>query len=245
LGERNLNIKAIIKSGRIVEKYFEEMAVEIPTFFTDPNIVYITLWLGLWIVVTATHAPGTGFLEGAALLVLGGTALILLSLPTNWWAVLLFAAGVVGFIIIPFLKQQYTTLSLGGLILQAIGGYFLFSTMSVSPLVIGATIAVSLLYHYFVLLPGFRQIKQYKHEDRDAMLIGMEGRVMKALDPVGTVQVNSELWTAASNQNLPSGTRVVVLERNGLQIYVEPVKDKRLPTEESFDQSITTSNGVH
>jgi membrane-bound serine protease (ClpP class) len=216
--------------------------MEIPIFLTDPNIVYIILWAGLWIAVTAAHAPGTMVIEGLALVGLAAAALLLLNLPTNWLAVLLLTAGIVGFILIPFFKQQYTTLSLGGLILQAAGGYFLFNGLYVSPLVIGATIAVSLIYHFFVLLPAMRQIKQHAVEDRDSLLVGMEGRVVKALNPIGTVQVNSELWTATSNRDLPSGTRVIVVERNGLQLYVEATKDKREPAHE--DQNITTGNGV-
>jgi membrane-bound serine protease (ClpP class) len=214
--------------------------VDTPAFLTDPNFVYTVLWLGLWIAVTVAHTPGTGVIEGLALIALGGAALMLLSLPTNWLSVLILVAGVVGFILIPFIKQQYTTLSLGGLILQGVGGYFLFDGLSVSLLVLGMTIVVSLAYHFFFLLPAIKQVQLHKWEDRDHLVVGAEGRVVKALDPIGTVQVNSELWTASSNKTLPAGTTVTVLERNGLQLYVESSKDKREPTHEIENQDILT-----
>jgi membrane-bound serine protease (ClpP class) len=187
------------------------------------------MWAGLWIAVTSVHAPGTGVIEAVAFAVLIGTVIVLLGMPTNWVAVALMTVGIVSFILIPFVKQQYTTLSLGGLVLQALGGYFLFNGLSISPLLIGVTIGLSLLYHYLVLLPALRQIRSYPVEERDSVLIGMEGRVAAALNPIGTVQVNSERWTATSNKKLEVGTRVKVLERNGLQLYVEETKDKRQP----------------
>jgi membrane-bound ClpP family serine protease len=73
----------------------------------------------------------------------------------------------------------------------------------------------------------------------------MEGRVVKALDPIGTVQVNSELWTATSSKTLASGTRVVIQERNGLQLFVEATKDKREPTPETAAPDLISENGTH
>jgi membrane-bound ClpP family serine protease len=80
----------------------------------------------------------------------------------------------------------------------------------------------------------------HKWEDRDHLVVGAEGRVIKALDPIGTVQVNSELWSASSNKTLSAGTPIIVLERNGLQLYVESSKDKREPTHEIENQDILT-----
>ncbi len=201
----------------------------IPEIFYDPNIAYVILWAGLWIAATSVHTPGTGVIEVVAFSVAVGAVLLLLSMPTNWLAVLMITTGILGFILIPFIKQQYTTLSLGGLVLQGLGGYFLFDGLTVSLPLIGVTIALSLAYHYFILLPALRTIRSYPVEERDSVLIGMEGRVAASLNPIGTVQVNSELWTATSNKTVESGTKVVVLERNGLQLYVEEAKDKRQP----------------
>ncbi|MCU0496174.1 MAG: hypothetical protein MUF87_02340 [Anaerolineae bacterium] len=203
--------------------------MDLALLVTDPNFVYFALWIGLWMMVTTTHAPGTGVLEAMTFIALGITALLLLNMPTNWVAVLIFVGGVVGFIFLPFIKMQYLSLSLGGLVLQGIGGLFLFNGLQVSPIILGVTIVLSLIYHYFALRPGLLMIQSSQVQDRDSQLIGSPGRVVKALDPIGTVQANGELWTANSNKHLPSGTTIVVLERNGLQLYVEAVKEKREP----------------
>jgi membrane protein implicated in regulation of membrane protease activity len=41
--------------------------------------------------------------------------------------------------------------------------------------------------------------------------------------------VEGELWTATSEKKLAAGTEVVIIDRKGLNIYVEGVKHKRAP----------------
>ena len=61
----------------------------------------------------------------------------------------------------------------------------------------------------------------------DEPLIGVQGYVQRALDPVGTVYVRGESWTARSAEKLEKGTEVAVVEQDGLTLYVEPIKQKR------------------
>lgn len=193
----------------------------------DPTIVYLVLLLGLWLGVTATYMPGTGLLEifaGAALI----AALVILGdMPTNWGAVVIMVLGVLSFMVMPFLQQQFVPLAVGGLALQAVGGWFMFDGLSVSPVVIALTVVLPLAYHRYVLLPILEKARTAPLLDEGDSLIGARGRVVKALDPTGTVQVRGELWTAHSDRTLKPGTEVVVLEREGLNVYVEGIKHKR------------------
>jgi hypothetical protein len=63
-------------------------------------------------------------LAGVALI---GAIFILGNMPTNWGAVIVLVLGVLRFIVMPFLKQQFVPL--------AIGGLFIFNGMVVSPLI--------------------------------------------------------------------------------------------------------------
>ena len=196
----------------------------------DPNVVYVALVISLWLGVTATYIPGTGVMELLAVISIIGTISVLGGMPTQWWAVIALVVGVLSFIVMPFLKQQFVGLAAGGLILQAAGGWFMFADMKVSPLIIGLTVLISLMYHRYALIPALERMrKQPPAMDEDAVLIGATGRVVKALDPIGTINVHGEMWTATSNKTLKPGTEVVVLERNGLNVYVEGVKQKRSP----------------
>lgn len=203
----------------------------LPEFLVDPNIVYIIVWLALWVGVTAFYLPGTGILEGLAVVGIAGAILLLTTLPTNWVALLILIVGMVSFLVMPFINVRLAPIAVIGLVLQAIGGLMLFTDTLVSPLVIGATVAVSLAYHYFVLLPILAKLKAQavKPVDREDQMIGMRGRVVKPLRPVGTVQANGELWSATSTEDLEAGTPVIIVDRDGLQLIVEPLKDKRVP----------------
>ena len=51
-------------------------------------------------------------------------------------------------------------------------------------------------------------------------LIGMTGRVTKALNPEGMISVRGELWKARSGSPLNEGERVEVIEVRGLELRV-------------------------
>jgi membrane-bound serine protease (ClpP class) len=193
----------------------------------DPNIVYLTLIFGLWIGVSATYLPGTGVKELLAVVALVASILMLSVLPTNWVAVLVIVIGVLSFIVMPFLKQQLLLLSIGGLVLQGIGAWFMFDGAQVSPLLIALTIGLPLAYHRYILMPMFERVRQQPILNEDDLLIGARGRVTSDINPTGTVNVRGETWTATSDRPLKPGDDIIVLERDGLQVIVEGVKHKR------------------
>ena len=208
-------------------------------FVMDPNVVYLVLLFGLWVAVTAAYIPGTGAIEGLAVIAIIIGIVILSSMPTNWGAVLLLVLGVLSFLLVPFLSARFAILAQGGLILQAIGGALLFNGLSVSWLIIALTIGIALLYHNFALLPLLRRNRQQKAVlDDNGQLIGMAGRATTPFTPtgssfVGTVNVRSEQWSAYSDKPLSTGDEVVVIERDGLQLLVEGLKHKQAPQEEA------------
>lgn len=199
----------------------------------EPNIAYLILVCGLWVAVTAAYVPGTGILELVALGALVIEIVILSTLPTNWFAALMLVIGVLSFLLIPLINQRQARLAQGGLILQAVGGFFLFSHVQVSWLLIALTVGISLLYHRLALMPLLNRTRQQAAViDDNGQLPGMLGRTTKTFERVGrlymgTVYVNGEQWTATSEKPLQAGDAVVVIERDGLQLSVEGAKHKR------------------
>lgn len=199
----------------------------------DPNIVYIVLVFGLWITVTAAYIPGTGLIEGVALAALAAAVLILASMPTNWAGVLILLIGGVGFLLLPFLNQRWARLAEAGLVLQVIGAATLFHGLQVSWLLIAVTVGISVAYHRLVLLPVLERGRQQSAIiDYSNQMIGVSGRVVKPSEKsgnvhIGTVQAAGEQWTAISDYPLRPGEEVVVLERDGLKLYVEGIKHKQ------------------
>ena len=193
----------------------------------DPNVVYLILVVGLWASALAVYIPGTGLPEGIALVVLSVGLLLLVNLPTNWLAVLALVIGILGFLMVPLYKRHLSALALVGLVFQVVGGVFLFDGLAVSWLVIAITAAMSLAFYQFVLIPARATRSRQPLLGDEEQLPGAPGRVVMALNPVGTVNIRGELWTAFSDQPLQSGDDIVVIEKQGLQLYVEKVKTKR------------------
>jgi len=195
---------------------------------TDPSIVFVIFVISLWITVTATHLPGTGALEFLAFAGIAVSAVILFQMPTNWLAVLVMMIGAAGYSIGPFIKHEYFVLAWGGIILQGVGGLFLFNGMIVSPFVIGIVMLLLAGYCQYVLLPALRVgLAPHATTTKDDELVGVIGRATTDIDPAGTVLVESEIWTATSDSAIKAGESVVVIERNGLQLIVESLKRKR------------------
>src|SRR5690606_9046803 len=103
---------------------------------------------------------------------------------------------------------------------------------------IALTVAVPFLYYQFVLLPLMDKMKDLPTSHRDDFLVGSVGRVMKALDPMGTVLVNSELWTAYSEEHVEAGREVIVVAKSGLRLEGEPLKAKRYATNGHHKESL-------
>lgn len=195
----------------------------------NPNIIYLIVLFALWISVMAAYVPGTGVAEVFAFGLLMIGVLALTAMSTNWIAVVLLMGGVLGFLVMPLVRPQLSRYAIGGLVLQAVGGFFLFNNASVSVVLIVLTLGISLAYYRYGLLPLLAAQRRKAVVNEDDLLIGTVGRVVKPLEPTGTVNVNGELWSAISDKPLQTGEDVVVLERDGLQLYVEAVKHKRAP----------------
>lgn len=203
------------------------------SFLLDPNVIYLILIASLWAVVTAIHIPGTGAAEIVALGGLAATLFLLGQVPTQWVSVTLIVVGVLMFLILPLLDGRLLLLGLVGLALQGIGGWFLFTGMQVSPVIMGITLLTGLLYYRFALMPTLATQRSKGQLLEDQSLVGMKGYVQTRIAPVGTVYVHGESWTARRGDDqtdpIDVGAEIIVSEREGLTLFVEPLKHKREP----------------
>lgn len=192
----------------------------------EPNIVYLALLIGLWLAVTSVYVPGTGIVEVLAFLLIAFTVLWMATLPVNWLAVIVMVGGAAVFLVVPFVAPEYAIFADAGLLFQAVGGYLLFAETPVSPIIIGVTVVLAWLYNRLLLVPTMRAHHLQTASDEADDVLGRVGRVVKPLDPAGTINVNSELWTARTRdgETLDTGTPVIVLERSGLELTVEKAK---------------------
>ena len=201
----------------------------------DPNVAYLILLVGLWLSVTAAYVPGTGLIEVLAAIGVVISVVVLSTLPTNWLALVAIVVGAVGFFVMPFLHWRSVLVALVGLALQVLGGLTLFNGMAVSLPLLAVITIISLLYFRFGLLPVLESQHTKAALIDDEPIIGARGVVQSPLNPVGTVRVRGESWTARSDKPLAAGTPITVVDTEGLTLFVEVDKQKRHETEEALE----------
>jgi membrane-bound serine protease (ClpP class) len=194
----------------------------------NPNVAFLLLVLGVQFVLLELSAPGgwvAGFL-GAVCLALAAYALSVL--PLNWLGLVLLAASFALFFVdlqTPGVEAvtlvAIATLIAGALILFNVPGRSPFGRISV-PLVVGTALGIGAFFA-FIVAKGLRAQKLRPVTGTD-LLIGGRGEVQTALDPVGTVHVAGELWSATADDGpIQSGEPIEVTAVEGVRLRVKRV----------------------
>ncbi|NWF65338.1 MAG: hypothetical protein HXY38_13655 [Chloroflexi bacterium] len=193
-------------------------------FLLNPNVAYVILLLGVLFAFFSASTPGTGIGELAALfcLVLAGYAAYNLSI--HWWALLLLALSVPPFVFavrypskwLPYLGICILFLVSGSMFLFAPNGVLI----SVNPVLALTTSVIVSVAMWYVLRQFVDVATRHPAHDLN-MLVGEVGTAASDVFKEGTVQVRGELWSARSDVNIPSGSAVRVIAREGFLLIVE------------------------
>jgi len=197
---------------------------------TNPNIVFILLTLGVQAILIELSSPGgwvAGF-TGAVCLALAVYGLGIL--PVNYFGLVFLLISFVLF----FLEVKAPThgaLSAAGLGSFIAGALILFNSPGVPsfqrvsvPLVIIMGLATAAVFGVIVTF-GIRAQRRPAQMEKTS-LIGKQGIIRNALNPQGTVQVASELWSAElapGEEALESGERVEVTAVDGFHLVVKKI----------------------
>ena len=194
----------------------------------DPNIAYLLLSIGTLALTAEFYHPGAIFpgVTGAICLILAFVAFG--SLPVNWGGVALIILAVVLFIV--DIKVAGFMLSVGGAIAFVLGSLMLFSPfaplsptmprLTVSwPLIILMTVTIASFF-LFALSAGIRAQRGKVASGIESM-VGATGIAASDLDPWGTVQVKSELWSAVAEEgSIKKGEQIRVVGTKGVRLKV-------------------------
>lgn len=187
------------------------------------NLLYLVLVAGLWLAALAIVSPGTGTLEVLAFFALLASGFGMAYVAINWWAVVVLLIGVVFLLLALRLKREEVWLLLSA-ITFCIGSVFLFRLeeggFAVHPAVAIATSAVTMVYFWIALRNSIIAYKSSPVIDL-SKLKGAIGEVRTPLNPLGSIYVSGELWTARAESDLDVGTKVRVRDREGLILIVE------------------------
>ena len=201
-----------------------ELVQVLSSLLTDPNVVYVLLIIGLWAAAAAVYVPGTGFLEVAAFMCLALAIAGLIQLPVNVVGVMLIV--VAGLLFVIDLKVQSVALTVGAAVSLVMGSVFLFPPTDgvppVSPWLIGGVTLTSLGFFGLALAAAIRA-QRLRAKVTAETIIGKHGVVTTPIDPVGTVQVESELWTAVADEPIGPGEAVEIMGLEGLRARIKRV----------------------
>jgi membrane-bound serine protease (ClpP class) len=191
------------------------------SLLTNPNVVYVLLIIGLWAAAAAFYVPGTGLLEVSAVVCLVLAIAGLAQLPVNVVGVILIV--VAGLLFIIDLKVHSVALAVGAAVSLVLGSVFLFppseSTLRLSPWLIGGVTLASIGF-FGVAISAAMRAQRLRAKVTAETIVGHRGAATTPIDPMGTVQVHSELWTAIADEPIDAGEEVEVTALEGLRIRV-------------------------
>ena len=194
----------------------------------EPNIAYLLLSLGTLALLVEIYHPGAILpgVTGVIALVLAFVALG--SLPVNWGGIMLIVVAFIFFI--ADIKVQGVALSIAGAISFVLGSLLLFSPFSpVAPTVPRLAVSPWLLVTMTALIAGFFGVvvtAAVRAQRRMPLMgpqfmTGNRGTLQTDLNPQGTVQLQSETWTAVAVQGaVAAGETVEVVGTDGLRLRV-------------------------
>jgi len=199
---------------------------------SDPNIAALLFSIGSLGLIYELMSPN--FVTG----ILGGIAIILAfigsdSLPLNVGGLLLIALAMLLFAL-ELTVTSHGLLAVGGIICFALGASALYTQPGdpFGPIVSVATPLVIVMTGTFAVLMALitvtairtRRMKGSPGLIGEVIHSGTTGIVRRPLEPLGSVHIAGEEWTARSvgDQPIERGTPVKVVSVDGLTVLVEP-----------------------
>jgi membrane-bound serine protease (ClpP class) len=190
---------------------------------TNPNIALILMLIGIYGLLFEFLNPGAVApgLIGAISLLVALYALHLL--PINYAGAALLLLGI-GLMIAEAHIGAFGVIGVGGIIAFMIGAIMMFPPgapgFELSPVVIAGVVVVTASFFMLVLSMLFRSRKRLVITGREALL-GAEGDAVAWQGADGRVLIRGEIWRARAARPLQPGTRVKVIDRDGLVLVVE------------------------
>jgi membrane-bound serine protease (ClpP class) len=192
-------------------------------FLLDPNIAYILLVVGAVMLLLAILTPGTGLLEAAAVFLLAIAGYAIYRLGFNVWALILLVLAIVPFIFATRKPGRGWALALS-IVGVVIGSIYLFPSRGLIPSVNPVlAIIASLLVAGFLWLVTRKAVAILHTRPMQDLksLVGQIGQARTEIHSEGSVQLESELWSARSEKSIPAGAHVRVVSRDGFTLVVE------------------------
>jgi membrane-bound ClpP family serine protease len=182
---------------------------------------------GILLAILALFVPGTGFVELAAVfeLLFAGWEVYNLASQLNVIALIVLILGVFPFIL-ALRKSGKMIYLLVSFLALVVGSTFLFRgeqwwQPAVDPILALVSSTVTALFLWVTARKSLEAVLSPPAHLQ--MHIGATGEATTDIHGEGTVQLESELWSARSDEPIPAGATVRVVGREGFTLLVERV----------------------
>ena len=192
-------------------------------FLLDPNVAYLILLGGVLLGLMAIVTPGTGLFEIGAFFCLALAGYAVYNMSFNWWALVILVVSIVPFIYA--IQKPRRELYLGASIfLLVLGSVFLFAIdgwkPAVNPFLALLTSSLLSVFLWLIVRKTVQAASVPPAHDLDA-LTGLIGEARSRVREEGSVYVSGEMWSAKSNEEIPAGSSIRVVRREGFILVVE------------------------
>lgn len=194
-------------------------------FLLNPNIAYLSLVLGFFLIVFAILQPGTGMFELSAVFVLFLAAWQIYHLQIHVWALVLLILSLLPFVLAIWREKYKKYLALA-VVSFVIGSAFLYrdGVQGISPAV---NPVLSLVVSFvggglmWIVTSKMLEARNISPSHNLSSLIGQLGEARTDVFSTGTIYAAGELWTAKSDKKIKQNSRVKVIGRDGFILLVE------------------------
>jgi membrane-bound serine protease (ClpP class) len=200
-------------------------------FLADPNVAVVLFLAGLLGIYVEVNNPGliVPGVAGAICLVL--TAIAFQILPFDWVGLLLVMAGI-GLLVAEVFVASFGALFAAGILCLLLGGSMLFERPELSDLTVSfwsvlvpAVAAVAIFGGLVVFAIG--RTLGLAQASGEGELVGLVGRSVSRLAPVGKIFVRGESWTAHSEGGeIAEGESVEVTAVDGMRLRVRRAAER-------------------
>lgn len=214
------------------------IVVEVPLTFMEqvlvvlanPNLVFLLLSIGVQAILIELSSPGgwvAGFI-GAVCITFAVFGLGIL--PVNWFGIIFLVMAFILFVL-DLQSPTHGALTAAGVASFIVGALVLFNSPNIPgtprvsvPLVVGTGVTIGVIFFGAVAF-ALRAQRAPIRIGQEALL-GQVGYARSDINPVGNVQLGSELWTAENvdpTTPIPRGSRVEVVRVEGIRLIVRRV----------------------
>jgi len=196
-------------------------------FLLDPNVAYLILLAGVIMGFLALVTPGTGLFEIGAFFCIVLAGYVIYSVSFNGWALFLLVLSIIPFIY--SIQKPKRELYLGiSILLMIVGSVFIFPSeetfFAVNPFIAFVASAFASGFIWVSVRKSMEAAGLSPIHDLGGLL-GKIGEARTMVHEDGSVQVGGELWSAKSEKEIPVGSPIRVVRRDGFIVIVEKVSN--------------------